>query len=117
MDHASAEIIAFSEEAKTIRVISSGFTLQDEHETRQRSESGMHNKQQQRAHAYFEQIAAALVPYSKVVLFGPTEAKAAFYNLLRTDAHFDAIAIELVNGDYTTQPQKEAFVRDYFKRS
>ena len=45
----------------------------------------MHNKEQQQQTAYFKQLADVIKNYDAVVLFGPTDAKAQLYNILKAD--------------------------------
>lgn len=114
MDHANARLIGFPEE-KPATAISCGFSSQDKEETLQRSESEMHNKQQQKLAAYYKSLAGTIRNYDQVLLFGPTSAKTELFNILRKDRLFDAVRLEVLDADAMTDNQQHAFVRDYFK--
>lgn len=116
MDHANAHLIEFSDAVKATETISLDFDNQDKDETLQRSESEMHNKQQQRQLAYYKKLAAALRDFTEVVLFGPTTAKSELFNFLRQDPLFDKIRIEVINADKMSDKQQHEFVRNYFKK-
>lgn len=116
LDHANAHLIEFSDVAKETRTIALDFDIQDKEETRQRSESEMHNKQQQKQHAYYKKLAAEIKDFAEVVLFGPTNAKSELFNSLRQNHLFDSIKIEVINADKMTDKQQHEFVREYFKK-
>jgi len=52
--------------------------------------------------------------YDEVLLFGPSEAKAELYNILKAEHQFTKIKIEIKQTDKLTENQQHAFVRDYF---
>ena len=116
MDHANAHLIEFSDEPKTTTTISLDFDNQDKDQTLQRSESEMHNKQQQKQHAYYKKLSDVIKDFSEVVLFGPTNAKSELFNSLRQNHQFDSIKIEVINADKMTDNQQHEFVREYFKK-
>jgi stalled ribosome rescue protein Dom34 len=122
MDHANAHLIEFSDEAKTTKTITLDFDTQDRNETLQRSESEMHNKEQQRQKSYYKKLADVIKDYQELVLFGPTHAKTELFNFLRQDPlfdsikHFNSIKIEVINTDKMTDNQQHEFVREYFKK-
>lgn len=116
MDHANAHLIEFSDEVKPTATISFDFDSQDKNETLQRSESEMHNKQQQKQNAYYKKLTAVIKNFTEVVLFGPTNAKSELFNFLRQTHLFEDIQIEVVNADKMTDNQQHEFVREYFKK-
>ena len=116
MDHANAHLIEFTDEVKPTQTISVDFDNQDKEETLQRSESEMHNKQQQKQLAFYKKLGANITDFDEVVLFGPTEAKTELLNLLRKDHQFDNIKIEVLNADKLSEKQQYEFVNEYFKK-
>jgi hypothetical protein len=116
MDHSNAYIIEFSSEVKETKTISSDFTFQDKEETLQRSESEMHNKEQQKHTTYYKKLAAIIKNFDEVLLFGPTDAKVELFNSLKENHSFDKIKIEVKNTDKMSDNELHSFVRDYFKR-
>ena len=116
MDHTNAYLIEFSDEEKLPSTIRLDFDKQDKDETLQRSESEMHNKQQQRQKSYYKKIAAVIRHFNDVLLFGPTEAKIELFNLLREDHLFDNIKIEVINTDKMSENQQHEFIKEHFKK-
>lgn len=116
MDHANAHLIEFTDEVKPTQTISVDFDNQDKEETLQRSESEMHNKQQQKQLTFYKKLGANIRDFGEVVLFGPTEAKTELLNLLRKDHQFDNIKIEVLNADKLSEKQQHEFVNEYFKK-
>lgn len=116
MDHSNAYIIEFSSEVKETKTISSDFTYQDKEETLQRSESEMHNKEQQKHTTYYKKLAAIIKNFDEVLLFGPTDAKVELFNSLKESHSFDKIKIEVKNTDKMSDNELHSFVRDYFNR-
>ena len=116
MDHANAHLIEFTDEVKPTQTITLDFDNQDKEETLQRSESEMHNKQQQKQLTFYKKLGANIRDFGEVVLFGPTEAKTELLNLLRKDHLFDNIKIEVLNADKLSEKQQYEFVNEYFKK-
>lgn len=116
MDHNNAHLIEFSDEIKITETISLDFDHQDKNETLQRSESEMHNKQQQKQNAYYKKLAAIIKDFTEVVLLGPTNAKSELFNFLRQNHLFDSIKIEVLNADKMSDKKQHEFVREYFKK-
>ncbi len=116
MDHAHAHLIEFSDEIKITETISLDFDYQDKNETLQRSESDMHNKQQQKQNAYYKKLAAIIKDFTEVVLLGPTNAKTELFNFLRQNHLFDSIKIEVLNADKMSDKKQHEFVTEYFKK-
>lgn len=116
MDHATAHLIEFSSEVKETQIITSDFTFQDKEETLQRSESEMHNKEQHKHATFYKNIAAEIMKFDEVLLFGPTDAKVELFNLIRENHSYDNIKIEFKSADKMSDKEQHKFVRDYFKR-
>ena len=116
MDHHKAHLIEFSTEVKETKIMTSDFTFQDKEETLQRSESEMHNKEQHKQTTFYKNLAAVIINYNEVLLFGPTDAKVELFNFLKENHKYDNIKIEVKNTDKMSDVDQHQFVRDYFKR-
>lgn len=116
MDHSNAHIIEFASEAKETQTITSNFTFQDKEETLQRSESGMHNKEQHKHATFYKNLAVVIKNFDEVILFGPTDAKVELFNFLKSEHQYDKIKIEVKNADKMSNTELHSFVSDYFKR-
>lgn len=115
MDHASANIIEFNDESKELKTIESEFTHQEREDSLGKSEHLMHNKEYHLQSKYFKQLREVIRNYDEVLLFGPTDAKVALYNLLKEDHLFAKIKIEYKNSDKMTENQQHSFIKDYFQ--
>lgn len=115
MDHASANLLDLHSK-KNNHTIVSEFTFSTKEEALDKSESLMHNKEQQMHEAYYKEIADEILKYDTVLLFGPTDAKSELHNYLNKDLHFKDIKIDIEAADKMTDNQKEAFVREHFEK-
>ena len=114
MDHANAHIIEYATDSENIQTIESHFSHADEHESLNKSESLVHNKQQHQEASYYKAIGNIILNYQEVLLFGPTDAKVELYNILKEDHHFDKIHIDIKHADKMTENQQHAFVKSFF---
>ncbi len=114
MDHSNAHLIEFSPENLAMKTIESAFKHQDKMHSLSKSESQMHNKEQHLHATYYKKLGEMIRHYSRVLLFGPTDAKVELFNLLRSDHLFSLIDIELKQTDKMTSNQEHAFVNEYF---
>lgn len=117
MDHASANLMEFSNEPIETKTVDSAFTHDEKADSLGNSEHVMHNKEQHQQSAFYKKIGESIINYDEVILFGPTDAKQELYNLLKADHHFDNIKIEVKSSDKMTENQQHAFVRDHFKQN
>ena len=116
IDHANAHLMELVSGPIKTTSIKSKFDFQEKRETIEKSEKGMHQKQNHEGLAYYKEIGKVILNYNDVLLFGPTEAKTELFNLLRADHRFDKIKIVIEPADKMTENQEHAFVRDYFKK-
>lgn len=116
MDHSIANLIAFKG-LKSIKRIESDFTHDTKADVMQKSESHMQNKEQQLHGAFYKEIAAEILKYDHVLLFGPTNAKTELHNYLSKDLHFKDIKIEVVSAEKMTENEQLAHVKMHFQES
>lgn len=114
MDHSIAYLIEFSDEPSETITIESEFTQEDKAKAFIKSESLMHNKEDQQLSSYYKKIAKIIEGYNDVLLFGPTNAKVELFDILRKEEKYGKIKFEIINTDKMTENQKDAFVKDYF---
>ena len=115
MDHANAHLMEYADPIVT-KVVTSNSTHEKKEKTLQKSESIMHNKEQQRESEYYKELGESIKNYDEVLLFGPTDAKVELLNILEDDLSFSKIKIETKQADKMTENQEHAFVRDYFSK-
>lgn len=114
MDHSEANLIDI-EAIDNNHTINSKFTFDNKEEALQRSESLMHNKEQQMHKAFYNKIADAILKYDHVLLFGPTNAKTELDNYLSKDQHFKLKRIDVKTADNMTDNEQLAFVKSHFE--
>ncbi|HEY6142700.1 MAG TPA: hypothetical protein VIV55_04625 [Flavobacterium sp.] len=114
MDHSMASLIEVTASSYTIKNIESNFSHQEKMEALAKSESLMHNKENQQLSSYYKKIGEAIKDYGEVVIFGPTDAKVELLDTLRKKKEFEKIKIEIKNTDKMTENQKITFVKSYF---
>lgn len=114
LDHASAHLMEYTTDPIETTTIESNFTHEEKEEALGKSEHLTHNKEQAQQSAYYKELGETIKNYGFVILFGPTNAKAELFNILKADHHFDKIKIEVKQADKMTENQQHAFVRDHF---
>jgi len=116
LDHASAHLMEFTPDPVVANTVESADILLDKKQANGRSEHLMHNKEQHQLSEYYKRIGEKIVDYEEVVLFGPTDAKAELYNVLKADHRFANIKIDVEQADKMTENQQHAFVRNHFSK-
>jgi len=116
MDHASAHVMEITDPMVTNIVVCES-THEEKEKTLQKGESIMHNKNQQQQAEYYKRLGGVIKDYDEVLLFGPTDAKVELLNILKADASFSKIKIEIRQTDKMTENQEHAFVREYFSKN
>jgi len=76
----------------------------------------VHSKEQHEQAEYYKTLAEIIEHYESVLLFGPTDAKAELFNILKGDHLFSKIKIEVEHADKMTENQQHAFVKEYFTK-
>lgn len=114
MDHASAHLMEFSADQIATNIIESQFTHQEKTNSMGKSENLMHNKEQHQQSEFYKKLGGVIIKYDEVVLFGPTDAKAELFNILKADHNFAKIKIEVKQADKMTENQQHAFVKKHF---
>jgi stalled ribosome rescue protein Dom34 len=113
MDHSNVHLIDIDDENNN-KIISSNFTHSVKVKTLNKSESIMHNKEQQMHEAFYKEISQQILHYNNVLLFGPTNAKTELHNYLNKDLHFKEIKITVEPSDKVSEKEKIAFVKNFF---
>ncbi len=117
MDHASAHVMELTAAPIKSQLVESAFSHQVKEETISKSEHLMHNKEHHQHLAYYKKLGDIIKNYDHVLLFGPTDAKAELYNVLKDDHHFAKIQIDLAPADHMTEHQEHAFVKQHFAKN
>lgn len=114
IDNSHAIIIANDNEAGTY-AIGETVKVNDHHVSG--SEHTMNNAEQGNNLKYFKSIAALLLDYDEILIFGPGTSQEQFHNFLKEDAQFNNKRITIDSTGNQTEPQMIAKVRDFFGNS
>ena len=117
MDDSIAHLMEFTNKHFEIKTIESKLTNEVKKESLSNSESLMHNKKKRILLDYYKKLSEAIKDYEQVILFGPTNAKIEFFDLLSEDIRFLKIKFEIKNTDKMTENQQQAFVLEYFSHA
>ncbi|UEG50724.1 hypothetical protein LK994_04455 [Ferruginibacter lapsinanis] len=116
LDHALAHLMELTTGPMETKTIESKFTNEEKEITLNKSEKGMHNKEQHLNSTYYKELCNIIKNYTDVILFGPTNAKNELMNILKEDHFFDTIKIEIAQADKMTENQQHTFVKEYFSK-
>ena len=117
MDHSIAHLMEFTNKHFEVKTIESKLTIEVKKESLSKSESLMYNKKKGLLLDYYKKLSEAIKDYEQVILFGPTNAKIEFFDLLSEDIRFLKIKFEIKNTDKMTENQQQAFVEEYFSHA
>ena len=116
MDHSTAHLMEFTIDPIETKTIESTFTHDVKAHSLGKGENLMHNKEQHQQASYYKKLGEVIKNYDEVVLFGPTDAKAELFNILRADHRFANIKMEIHQSDKMTESQQHTFVKEYFSK-
>ncbi|CAM4257687.1 hypothetical protein [Flavobacterium terrigena] len=114
MDHFMANIIEYTHTAALVKTIKSEFNHFEKERILQKGESHMHNKEQDFQLEFYLKLKDELLDYKHVLLFGSTNAKTEFANILQADIKFSDVEIIIKNTDKLSDNEQIAFVNDCF---
>lgn len=114
MNHFLANLIHFSNKAKQIKIIKSGFNQFEKQKILQKGESHLHNKEQDLQIKFYNEIGNNCLNHSRLLLFGPTTAKTELQTILSNNNRFSEVEITIKNTDKLTPNEQIAFVNNYF---
>jgi hypothetical protein len=115
MDHSIAHIIEFKNQWEVLKTIESNFTHLDKVESLAKSESLMHNKEQQSQAAFYKSLGNVILNYTDVLLFGATNAKTELFNKTLKDHRFANIKIAIQEADKMSNAEKISYVSNFFE--
>jgi len=117
MDHSIAHLMEFTNKHFEVKTIESKLTNEVKKESLSNSESLLSNKKKGLLLDYYKKLSEAIKDYEQVILFGPTNAKIEFFDLLSEDIRFLKIKFEIKNTDEMTENQQQDFVQEYFSHA
>ena len=117
MDHSIAHLMEFTNKHFEIKTIESKLKNDEKPENLSEPESIIHNKKGGLLLDYYKKLSEAVKDYEQVILFGPTNAKIEFFDVISEDIRFLKIKFEIKNTDKMTQNQQHEFVQQYFSEA
>jgi protein-arginine kinase len=114
MDYKKANIIDIQSIENLPSNIYNEFTPEVKHASLQKSEKGMHDKEEKLNKAYFMELIDVIKNFESVLLFGPTKAKQELQNIIMDMPKLSDIKIEVYTTEDMTDNQKMAYVRKHF---
>lgn len=117
MDHSIAHLMEFTSKHFEVKTIESKLANELKNESLSKNESLTPNKKKRLLLDYYNKLSEAIKDYEQVILFGPTDAKIEFFDLLSEDIRFLKIKFEIKNTDKMTENQQHAFVQEYFSHA
>lgn len=115
LNHTSANIISLDDIDDDAKAITSAFTTQVKESAIQKSESLMHQKENHQQASFYKLIEKEILNFDVVLLFGPTDAKAELFNLIKKEHKYDKIRIETATTDALDESFQKHFMKDFFK--
>lgn len=117
MDHSIAHLMEFTNKHFEVKTIESKLANKVKKESLFKNESLLSNKKKGLLLDYYKKLSEAIKDYEQVILFGPTNAKIEFFDLLSEDIRFLKIKFEIKNTDEMTENQQQDFVQEYFSHA
>lgn len=114
MDHSAAHLIAFSIDKKDIHTISRD-DFDGKMDAKEHGEKHANSKKRNLQEAFYKRVWSIAKDYREVVIFGPTDAKAEFFNQIRANHANDSVKISIRSADKMSHDDMHHFVYKYFK--
>jgi stalled ribosome rescue protein Dom34 len=115
MDNASAVIISKNKDEESSEFVIQQ-TIKSSGDHSGGSEHSMNNAKQTGEVKYFKSVAAELIAFDDILIFGSGKAQEQFRNYLKEDTQFGNKQISIDSAGQLTDPQKIAMVRDFFSK-
>lgn len=115
MDYTSAQIYENATGEFLLTSMESNFYQPVKKKGKVISESLIHNEENQTDQAFYNDLMELVKGYDEALLFGPTQAKTALFDLIKANPECDNLYIQTLEADKMTTPQMKAFVKKHFK--
>ena len=109
MDLSVAYLMEFTTKPFEIQTIIHEFHLVNKKTAKFKKETLIKN-----IYSYYNSIAEAIINYDKIILFGPSNTKVDFFDILSKDERFLKMKIEIKETDIMNVNQQHAFINEYF---
>ncbi len=110
MDHGGAYLMEFTTKPFEIQTIVREFSIED----KKKNPFKITRSANANRHKYYNQIAKAILKYDEIILFGPSDTKFDFFNILSEDERFFKLKIQIIETDKMDVNDQHQFINDYF---
>ncbi|MFT5713753.1 MAG: hypothetical protein ACI9WT_000291 [Flavobacterium sp.] len=114
MDHSIAYLMEFTNSPFEIKTIESNFSVEEKELQLSKAPALLINEEKHILHEYYNKIGDAIKNYKQIVLFGPSDAKVEFFDVLSEDERFLKIKFEIKETDKMSMHQQHDFILEYF---
>ncbi|EIA07198.1 hypothetical protein [Flavobacterium frigoris] len=114
MDHSIAYLMEFTNSPFEIKTIESKFSIDEKQLKSSKISALLINKEKRVLYDYYNKIGEAIKSYKQIVLFGPSDAKMEFFDVLSEDERFMKIKFEIKETDKMSMHQQHDFILEYF---
>ena len=117
MDHSIAYLMEFTNNPFEIKTIESKFSIDEKKLKSSNIPDLLINKEKHVLYNYYNKIGEAIKNYKQIVLFGPSDAKIVFFDVLSEDERFVKLKVEIRETDKMTIHQQHDFILEYFAKN
>jgi len=117
MDHSIAYLMEFTNNPFEIKTIESKFSIDEKNLKSSNISDLLINKEKHVLYNYYNKIGEAIKNYKQIVLFGPSDAKIEFFDVLSEDERFVKLKVEIRETDKMTMHQQHDFILEYFAKN
>lgn len=117
MDHSIAHLMEFTNKHFEVKTIESKLNEAVTDEISTKGENQLLTKKKRQLSTYYKKLSEAIKDYEQVILFGPTNAKIEFFDMLSEDMRFLKVIFEVQNTGQMTENQQQEFVQQYFSHA
>lgn len=114
MDHSFAHLMELTATNYKIKTIESEFLTKIQNTNFDKYDEILSLNEQNQLNCYYKKIGEIIKNYSRVILFGPSDAKVELFDLLSEDVRFLKIKFEIKDTEKMTVQQQHTFIKDYF---
>lgn len=116
MDHSIAYLMEFTSSPFEIKTIESKFSVDEKKLKTSKIAEQLINKEKYILYDYYNKIGEAIKNYKQIVLFGPSNAKVEFFDVLSEDERFVKIKFEIKETEKMSIHQQHDFILEYFAK-
>ncbi|MGO4822275.1 MULTISPECIES: hypothetical protein [unclassified Flavobacterium] len=114
MDHSIAYLMEFTTNPFEIQTIESKIPAATNDSKNRNVSKKAKIKEKKTLFNYYNTLSNAIKNYKQIILFGPTDAKMEFFDVLSEDVRFHKMRVEIKETDKMNARQQHEFIREHF---